>query len=96
MLENVRFAFINRDAKLRASTRRFIRNGRCGMELSDLLPHLGTCADELCLIRTMYTDQFNHHPASLVLQCGQPRLGLPSLGSWLTYGLGSASENLPG
>jgi hypothetical protein len=96
MLENVRFAFINRGATLRASLRRFIRNGRCGMELSDLLPHLGACADDLCLIRTMQTDQFNHHPAQLALQCGQPRLGLPSLGAWLTYGLGSAGQNLPG
>src|SRR5438132_14203001 len=52
MLENVRFAFINRGATLRASPRKFTRHGRCGMELSDLLPHLGACADELCLIRT--------------------------------------------
>ncbi|MCI0459181.1 MAG: DUF1501 domain-containing protein [Gemmataceae bacterium] len=96
MLANVRFAFINRSATLRASPRRFTRHGHCGMELSDLLPHLGACVDDLCLIRTMHTDQFNHHPAQLEMQCGQPRLGLPALGSWLTYGLGSESDNLPG
>ncbi len=96
LLKNVRFAFIKHDAKLRASPRQFVRYGRCGMEMSDLLPQIGACADELCLIRTVQTDQFNHHPASLVLQCGQARLGLPSLGSWLTYGLGTANENLPG
>src|SRR5262245_47804061 len=53
MLQNVRFAFIKKDAKLRASPRKFTRHGQCGMELSDLLPHLGACADDLCLIRTM-------------------------------------------
>jgi hypothetical protein len=66
------------------------------MELSDLLPHISTHADDLCLIRTMVTDQFNHHPASMTMQCGQGKLGLPVMGSWITYGLGSASQNLPG
>jgi hypothetical protein len=57
---------------------------------------LAGCADDLCMIRTMVSDQFNHHPASLLLQCGQPKLGLPSMGSWVLYGLGSESQNLPG
>jgi hypothetical protein len=96
MLANVRFAFIKKDAQLRASPRKFSRHGECGMELSDLLPHLGACADELCLIRSMHTDQFNHHPAQLIMQCGRGELGLPTMGAWLTYGLGSASQNLPG
>jgi hypothetical protein len=95
MLKNVRFAFINKDAKLKASPRTFKKHGQCGMEFSDLLPRLAGCADDLCMIRSMVTEQFNHHPASLMLQCGQPQLGLPSMGSWLLYGLGCESQNLP-
>jgi hypothetical protein len=95
MLKNVRFAFINKDAKLKGSPRIFKKHGQCGMEFSDLLPRLATCADDLCMIRTLVGDQFNHHPASLLLQCGQAKLGLPSMGSWLVYGLGSESQNLP-
>ena len=66
LLENVRFAFIKKDATLRASPRKFSRHGECGMELSDLLPHIGECADDICLIRSLHTDQFNHHPAQLI------------------------------
>ena len=96
MLQNVRFAFINKDAPLKASPRTFDRHGECGMVFSDLLPHLATCADDLCMVRSVVTDQFNHHPAQLMMQCGQGKLGLPSMGSWITYGLGSESQNLPG
>jgi hypothetical protein len=95
MLENVRFAFIKKDATLRASPRKFQPHGECGMELSDLLPNIAICADDLCLIRSLYTDQFNHHPAALTMQCGRGELGLPTIGSWLSYGLGSESQNLP-
>jgi hypothetical protein len=94
---NVRFAFIQKEtAVLLGSNRKFRPHGECGMELSDFLPHLGTCADDICLIRSMHTDAFNHHPAQLLLMTGVPRFGRPSLGAWLTYGLGSESENLPG
>lgn len=95
LLENVRFAFIKKDATLRASPRTFRPAGQCGMELSDLLPHLAGCADDLCLIRSLYTDQFNHHPAQLTMQCGRGELGLPVMGSWLAYGLGRESHDLP-
>jgi hypothetical protein len=95
MLKNVRFAFINKEARLKGSPRVFKKHGQCGMDFSDLLPRLATCADDLCMVRTLVGDQFNHHPASLLMQCGQPKLGLPSLGSWLLYGLGSESQNLP-
>src|SRR5262245_6083718 len=95
LLENVRFAFIKKDAVLRASPRKFQPAGECGMELSDLLPNLAKCADDLCLIRSLYTDQFNHHPAQLTMQCGRGELGLPVMGSWLAYGLGSESHDLP-
>lgn len=97
MLKNVRFAFIKKDsAVLMASPRKFTPHGECGMELSDLLPHIGQHADDLLLVRSMHTDQFNHHPGQLLMQCGRGTFGLPSMGSWLTYGLGSESRNLPG
>ncbi len=97
MLENVRFAFIKKDlALLQGSPYQFHRHGKCGLELSELLPHLGGVADELLLIRSLHTDQFNHHPGQLMMQCGRGTFGLPSMGAWLTYGLGSESQNLPG
>jgi hypothetical protein len=97
MLKNVRFAFIQKDTvKLMGSKRTFTRYGKCGMELSDLCPHLGSVADDVLLVRSMHTDQFNHHPGQLMMQCGRPTFGLPCMGSWLTYGLGAESRNLPG
>lgn len=97
LVKNVRFAFIKKESALLAgSVRKFSKFGACGMELSDLLPHLGSCADDILLVRSMQTDAFNHHPGQLLLNSGIPRFGRPSMGSWLTYGLGSESENLPG
>jgi len=97
LVKNVRFAFVKKEtAVLAGSARKFTRHGQCGMELSDFLPHLGTCADDICLIRSMHTDAFNHHPAQLMMTSGVPRFGRPSMGSWLNYGLGSESDNLPG
>jgi hypothetical protein len=97
MTANVRFAFIKKEtAVLWGSQRKFSKHGKCGMELSDFLPHLATCADDICLVRSMHTDAFNHHPAQLMMMSGVPRFGRPSMGSWLTYGLGSETENLPG
>jgi len=96
--EGVRFAFLKPEtAKLMApKARTWQKHGECGMELSDLLPHIGSVADDLLLVRSMHTDQFNHHPAQLLMQCGRGTFGLPTMGSWLTYGLGSESQNLPG
>jgi uncharacterized protein (DUF1501 family) len=97
MTKNVRFAFLQKDtARLMGSPRTFARYGECGMELSDLLPRLATCADDLCLIRSMHTEAFNHHPGQLLLNTGSQMFGRPSIGSWLNYGLGSESKNLPG
>ncbi|MGD9724267.1 MAG: DUF1501 domain-containing protein [Pirellulales bacterium] len=97
MTKNVRFAFLQKDtATLLGSKRTFTRYGQCGMELSDLLPHLGSVADDLLLVRSMHSDQFNHHPGQLLMQCGRATFGLPTMGAWLTYGLGSESRNLPG
>jgi len=94
--KNVRFAFIKKDAKLLGTRRKFAQHGECGMELSDLLPHLSTCVDDMALVRSMHTEAFNHHPAQLMLSTGVPRFGRPSFGSWALYGLGNESQQLPG
>lgn len=96
MTKNVRFAFINKDAKLKPSLYRFRPRGQCGMEISDLLPHLANCADDLCMIRSMHTEAFNHHPGHLLMNTGYEKAGFPAAGAWVLYGLGSASANLPG
>ncbi|MEO2031327.1 MAG: DUF1501 domain-containing protein, partial [Planctomycetaceae bacterium] len=97
MLEKVRFAFIDKkNALLQGSPYRFHQHGECGMPLGELLPHLGSVADDLLLIRSLHTEQFNHHPGQLMMQCGRGTFGLPTMGSWLNYGLGSESQNLPG
>src|SRR6187402_2504635 len=97
LTKNVRFAFIKKEsAVLMGSPRKFAQHGKSGMVFSDLLPHLATCADDLLMVRSMHTDQFNHHPAQLVLSCGRSTFGLPSAGAWLNYGLGSESRDLPG
>jgi hypothetical protein len=97
LLENVRFAFIKKDTvRLMGSPRKFAKYGQSGMEFSDLLPHLAKCADDLLMVRSMHTDQFNHHPAQLLMHCGRSTFGLPTMGAWLNYGLGSESRNLPG
>ncbi|MEQ1825400.1 MAG: DUF1501 domain-containing protein [Pirellula sp.] len=79
-----------------ASPRRFSAHGQCGMELSELLPHTASIADEMCLVRSMHCEQSNHDPAQLLLSCGSPLFGSPSMGAWINYGLGSQCENLPG
>jgi len=96
MRKGLRFAFIKPTAKVWASRRPFRQHGQSGMWFSDWLPHLSSCADDLCMVRSMYSDQFNHHPGQLLLHCGSPLVGRPSMGSWLLYGLGSESQNLPG
>lgn len=97
MLDKVRFAFIKKEsAVLMGSPRKWSKHGECGMDFSDFLPQLSTCADDILMVRSMHTEQFNHHPGQLLLSCGRASFGLPTIGSWLTYGLGSESENLPG
>lgn len=90
-----RFSFLRGHPKLLGSPYRFIRQGRSGLPLSELLPRLGTVADELCLVKSVRTTEFNHGPAQLVFHTGVNRQGNPSLGSWTAYGLGNDSENLP-
>jgi hypothetical protein len=81
--------------KVLAPLWKFQRHGRCGMELSELLPHLGGVADDICLIRSMHTGVNNHIPSMYALSTGRGTAGRPTLGSWLTYGLGSESQQLP-
>ena len=79
-----------------ASPRRFQSNGQSGIQLSELLPHVGALADDICLIRSMHSEQSNHDPAQLLLSCGTPLFGNPSFGSWVNYGLGSICQDMPG
>ena len=96
MTKDLKLAFIKPTAKIWPSARVFTRHGQSGIEFSDWMPHTATCADDICMIRSMFTEQFNHHPGQLVLNCGSPLAGRPSMGAWVTYGLGSESNNLPG
>jgi hypothetical protein len=74
----------------------FSRYGKSGLEVSEIFPHVGACADDICVIRSMHTDIPNHEPSMLMMNTGHIQVGRPSLGSWLTYGLGSENNNLPG
>lgn len=97
MTKSVRFAFIQKEsATLLGCPRRFARYGQSGMDMSDLVPHIAACSDDIAMIRSMWTDSFNHHPGQLLMNTGVPRFGHPSIGSWLLYGLGSESQELPG
>ena len=97
LLKGKRFAFLQKDsAVLMGSPRKFSQHGQSGMWFSDLVPNLAKCSDDLCMIRSMHTDQFNHHPGQLQMQCGEAKFGIPSTGSWINYGLGSENQNLPG
>jgi hypothetical protein len=95
-LKGKRFAFTTGVPKLMGTPRQFGRYGQSGIWMSDAISRLHEVADELCVIRSMTTDQFNHAPAELLLFTGSPRQGRPSMGSWVTYGLGTENENLPG
>jgi len=95
-LEGKRFAFIKGVPKILAGQFNFERRGESGQWISELLPHFASVVDKTCIIRTVHTDQFNHAPAQLFVQTGSPRLGNPAMGSWVTYGLGSVNEDLPG
>ena len=90
-----RYAFIRPDAAVMAPRFKFRRYGRSGAELSEMIPHIGSVADDICLIRSVKTDQFNHAPAQIFFNTGFSQPGRPSIGSWVTYGLGTESRNLP-
>jgi hypothetical protein len=74
----------------------FRKYGQSGIEVSEIFPHVGSCIDDVCVIRSMHADVPNHEPSLMLMNCGEARLIRPSLGSWVTYGLGSVNQNLPG
>ena len=90
-----RYAFIQRDAAVLGPRFDFARHGQCGAELSDKLPHLAKVVDDITIIRSMHTDQFNHAPGQIFFNTGFAQPGRPCLGSWLSYGLGAETSNLP-
>ncbi len=94
--EGIRLGQTTFDAPVMGHPFAFRRYGKSGMELSELLPRIGACADDLCLIRSMHHEAFDHAPGELFLCTGKDQPGRPSLGAWLTYGLGSPSRDLPG
>jgi hypothetical protein len=96
MTKDLRLAFIKPSAAVLASPRIFKPHGQSGIEFSDFIPNIASCADDICLVRGMVTDAFNHHPGQLLLFTGSQQFGRPTLGAWVLYGLGSESQNLPG
>jgi hypothetical protein len=97
LLKEARFAFIQKDsARIMPTPRTFAKYGQSGLEFCDLLPKIATCADDICMMRSMHTGPFNHHPATVMLNSGFERMGRPTIGSWLLYGLGNESRDLPG
>ena len=96
LLQGYRAAFINPNSKLLGPKFKFAKHGRCGAELSELLPHTAGVVDELAIIKSMKTDAFNHAPAQIMMNTGSQLFGKPSLGAWTMYGLGSQSRDLPG
>ncbi|MEM9367304.1 MAG: DUF1501 domain-containing protein [Planctomycetota bacterium] len=98
LFEGKKFAFIRSKPTLLGTPKdwKFKKCGQSGIEISSLLPQLQTVADELCLVRSLHTDEFNHGPAQLFMLSGFGRFGRPSLGSWVTYGLGTENRDLPG
>jgi hypothetical protein len=99
-IQGKRFAFMDSSfkdkPKLLGTKRKFARYGQVGLDVSELLPHFTKVVDEIAYLRTVATDVFNHAPAKIFLNTGSPQFGRPSMGSWLTYGLGSESQDLPG
>lgn len=96
LLEGRKFAFIRGVPKMLGPQAKFEQHGQSGAWVSDYLPHFAKVTDEVAFLKAVHTDQFNHGPAQLFMQTGSPRLGRPSLGSWVTYGLGTENQNLPG
>jgi hypothetical protein len=94
-IEGKRFAFLRGHPNIAATKYSFARHGQSGAQISELLPNLAKIADELTIVNSLHTEEFNHAPAQLFLHTGFGRLGRPSFGSWVTYGLGSENKDLP-
>ena len=95
VIQGQRYAFIQPDAAVLAPRFKFQPHGESGIELSEMLPHLSRVVDDIALVRSVQTDQFNHSPAQLFLNTGSAIPGRPAMGSWLSYGIGNESSDLP-
>jgi hypothetical protein len=96
VFQGERFAFIKGVPKLLGSPYKFQQHGQSGAWISELLPNISGIVDKIAIVKSMYTEEFNHAPAEMLLYTGNRRPGYASMGSWITYGLGSESQNLPG
>lgn len=96
LVKGQKYAFIKPDAALYASEFKFAKHGKCGAELSEALPHLAEIVDDIAIVKSMTTDAFNHAPGQIMMQTGSQQFGRPCMGSWVLYGLGSETEDLPG
>ncbi len=96
LLKGYRAAFIDPASSLLAPKFKFARHGKCGAELAELLPHLATIVDDIAIVKSMQTDAFNHAPGQIMMNTGSQQFGRPSMGSWVTYGLGTENQDLPG
>ena len=95
VIKGQRYAFIQPDAAVLGPRFKFAKHGESGQNLSEMLPHLSKVVDDICLIRSMHTDHFNHSPAQLFFNTGNGVPGRPSMGAWLSYGIGSEADDLP-
>jgi uncharacterized protein (DUF1501 family) len=95
LLKGYRAAFINPQSKLLAPKFKFAKHGQSGAQLAELLPHLSTVVDDIAIVKSMKTDAFNHAPGQIMMNTGSQQFGRPSMGAWVTYGLGSESQDLP-
>ncbi len=95
LLKDYRAAFINPNSTLLGPKFKFAKHGQSGAELSELLPHLAGISDDVAIVKSMWTDAFNHAPGQILMSTGTQQFGRPSIGAWTTYGLGSESQDLP-
>ena len=95
LIKGYRAAFINPNSTLLGPKFKFARHGQSGAEISELLPHIASVADDLTIVRSMSTDAFNHAPGQIMMNTGSQQFGRPSFGAWTTYGLGTESQDLP-
>src|SRR4029079_719902 len=96
LVKGQKYAFIRPDAELFATKFKFSKHGQCGAELSESLPGLAQVVDDIAIVKSMTTDAFNHAPGQILMNTGSTQFGRPSMGAWVTYGLGSESQDLPG
>ncbi len=96
VIADQRYAFIQPDAAVLQPQFKFGRHGDCGAEISEIMPHLAEVVDDLAIMKSVHTDQFNHSPAQIFVNTGSPIPGRPAMGSWLSYGIGSEADDLPG